>query len=127
MPAAKNLYSTLCGDKVSMLTYNDPHKSLRKYNVAICNHQAGSPLLIYKCSLMSDQVICKHKNEYVSETECPFWDQVSLTMQTYTDFSSLWYLIIFIHYSEAVRSETRLMFRPIFHAFIEQWWTYDVH
>ena len=67
--------TSLEGDKVSMLTHTYPHKLLRKIEVTICNHQADSPL----CGVMSDLVICKFKKSMaVHDTECPYWDQVSL-------------------------------------------------
>ena len=66
----------LRGDKVSVLTHIYPHKPLRKIKVTTCNHQADSPL--YVC-VMSDLVICKFwKSMVIHDTECRYWDQVSL-------------------------------------------------
>ena len=47
---------SLGGDKVSMLTNTYPHKTLRKTEVTLCNHQAESHVM---CDLMADLVICK--------------------------------------------------------------------
>ena len=61
---------------VSMLTHTYPHKPLRKIKVAIYDHQADGPL--YVC-LISDLVICRfRKSTVIHDTECRFWDQVSL-------------------------------------------------
>ena len=38
---------TLGGDRVSILTHTFPHKPLRNIKVAICNHQADSPLFVW--------------------------------------------------------------------------------
>ena len=44
----------LKGDKVSMLTHTYPYKPLRKIEVAICNHQADSPLYVWPNVWSSD-------------------------------------------------------------------------
>ena len=68
---------TLRGDKVSMLSHIYPHKSLRKIELTICNHQADS--LLYVWPNRSDLVICNfRKSMVIHDTECPYWDQVSL-------------------------------------------------
>ena len=62
------------GDKVSMLTSIYPHKPLRKWPYAITRLTAH---FVY--GLMSDLVICKFwKSMITHDTECPYWDQVSL-------------------------------------------------
>ena len=54
-----------------------PCKPLRKIKVTICNHQADSQL--YVCGLISDLVNWKfRKSMVIHDTECPYWDQVSL-------------------------------------------------
>ena len=59
-----------------MLAHTYPHKPLRKIKVTMCNHQADSQLCI---GLMSDLVNCKfRKIMVIHDTECPYWDQVSL-------------------------------------------------
>ena len=68
---------TLRGDKVSMLTHTYPHKPLRKIKVAIYTFTRLTAHLM--CSLTSDLVICKFsKRMVIHDTECPYWDQVSL-------------------------------------------------
>ena len=32
------------------------------------------------CDLMSDLVICKFRKKYGHDTECPYWDQVSVIL-----------------------------------------------
>ena len=65
---------TLRGDKVRMLRYAYPEKSLIKIKVAVCNHRFDSSFM---CSL----VICNCSNKEhddIHDTECPYGDQAAL-------------------------------------------------
>ena len=85
---------TLWGDKVSMLTHIFPHKPLRKIEVTtacICKITRLTANFIM-CSLMSDMLICKFiKSVVIHDTECPYWDQVSLN-NTKPNFDRLYIL-----------------------------------
>ena len=68
------------GDKVSMLTHRYPHKLPWKIKVAICSYQADSPFYLWPIIWCGDW---RAKKEYgLYDTECPFWDQVSLNNTT---------------------------------------------
>ena len=58
--------------------YTYPHKPLRKIKVTICNHQADSPLYVWTDVWSGDWKVLE------TDTEGPYWDQVSLndTSQT---------------------------------------------
>ena len=64
------------GDKVSVLTHTYPHKLLRKIKVTICNHQVDSPLYVWPDVWSGDMQF--RKSMVTHDTECPYWDQVSL-------------------------------------------------
>ena len=64
------------GDKVSMFTHTYPHKHLRKIKVTICSHQADSPLYVWPDVWSGDLQVWK--SMVIHDTECPYWDQVSL-------------------------------------------------
>ena len=49
---------------------------LRKIKVAICNHQADSPLYVWHDVWAGDLQI--YKSMVIHDTECPYWDHVSL-------------------------------------------------
>ena len=68
----------LWGDKVSMLTHIYPHKPRRKTEVTIC--KITRLTAHFMCGLMSDLLICNclRKVMVIHDTECPYWDQVSL-------------------------------------------------
>ena len=68
--------SLLGGNKVSMLTHTYPHKSLRKIKVTICNHQADNSLYVRPNIWSGDLQVLK--SMVIHDTECPYWDQVSL-------------------------------------------------
>ena len=81
------LTSPLEGDKVSMFTHTYPHKPPRNIKVTTCNHQAD-----FMCGLMSCLVVCKfRKSMVIHDTECPYWDEVSLNNTNHTSrpYSSL--------------------------------------
>ena len=59
------------GEKVSMLIHTYPLKPLRKNEVAIRNHQADSQIYVWP-DVWSDDL------QVIHDTECPYWDQVSL-------------------------------------------------
>ena len=57
--------------------YKYPHKPWRKIEVAIC--KITRLTVHFMCGLMSDLLICKLiKSMAIHDTECPYWDQVSL-------------------------------------------------
>ena len=65
------------GDKVSISTHTYPRQPLGKKNVTMC--KITRLTAHFMCDLMSDLVICKfRKSVVVQDTECPYWDQVSL-------------------------------------------------
>ena len=61
---------------MNMLTHTYPHKPLRKIKVTICNHQADSPLYVSSDVWFGDWRF--RKRMVIHDTECPYWDQVSL-------------------------------------------------
>ena len=71
------VWKPLWGDKVSMLTHIYPHKPRRKIEMTIC--KITRLTAHFMCGLMSDLLICKFiKCMVIHDTECPYWDQVSL-------------------------------------------------
>ena len=77
------LQLSLGGDKVSMLTRTNPWGRL-KWPSAITRLTAH-----FMCGLMSDMVICKfRKSMVIHDTECPYWDQVSLNNPNPNPFCS---------------------------------------
>ena len=61
---------SLWSNKVSMLTHTYPHNPWGRFT------RLAPPFM---CGLMSDMVICKfRKSMVIHDTECPYWDQVSL-------------------------------------------------
>ena len=96
------------GDKVSMLTHTYPHNPMRKIKVTIC--KITRLTIHFMCSLMSDLVICKFgKSLVIHDTECPFWDQVSLNNTNKTKLIVLTVIVLFRPYFEMKdRLESRL-------------------
>ena len=81
------------GDKVSMLTHTYEHKPLRNIEVTICNHQADSPLYVWPDVWSGELKVQKKYGPH--DTECPYWDLVSLnnTNQIPTGYLELfWHL-----------------------------------
>ena len=73
-------FSTIGGDKVSMLTHTYPHKPLRKIKVTI--YAIIRLTTSFMCGLMSDLVICKFRKVWLymtpnilNETRCPWTTQ----------------------------------------------------
>ena len=64
-------------DKVSTVDHTYPHKLLMKTEVAICNHQVDSPFYLWP-NVCSGDLHAKEKTIAIHDTECPYWDQVSL-------------------------------------------------
>ena len=70
------------GDKVSMLTHTYPHKARRKIEVIIC--KITRLTAHFMCGLMSGPDVWSAdlhlliKSMVIHDTECPYWDQVSL-------------------------------------------------
>ena len=64
------------GDKESMLTHIYPHKARRKID-HMQNHQADSPLYVWPYVWSADLHLLI-KSMVIHDTECPYWDQVSL-------------------------------------------------
>ena len=64
----------LVSDKLSMLTGTYPHKPLRKIKVAICKHQASTPLYVWRDDWSGN--LQAYKKMVMHDTECPYWDQV---------------------------------------------------
>ena len=66
------------GDKVSMLTHIYPHKAQEEdWSDHMQNHQADSPLYVWPCVWSADLHLLI-KSMVIHDTECPYWDQVSL-------------------------------------------------
>ena len=62
-----------CSPRGQYVTYAYPHKPLKKIK---CPSAIIRLTAHFKCRLMSDLVICKHKKEMViHDTECPPWNQ----------------------------------------------------
>ena len=72
------IFMSPLGDKVSMLTHIYPHKARRKIEVIIC--KITRLTAHFMCGLVSDLLICTLliKSMVIHDTECPYWDQVSL-------------------------------------------------
>ena len=64
------------GNKVSMLEHTYPHKPQMKIRVTIYSHQAESLLFVWPDVWSGDLQV--YKSIVIHDTECPFWDQVSL-------------------------------------------------
>ena len=81
----------LWGDKASMLIHIYLYKPLWKIEVTICKI---SRLTAHSmCGLMSDLLICMFiKRMVIHDTECPFWDKVSLTHSSLSSLASIWCL-----------------------------------
>ena len=85
--------TTLClylysrSNTVSMLTHTYLLKPLRKIKMTVCNHQADSPLYVW-----SD--VWSSGLQVIYDTECPFWDQVSLNNTNPTQPFVYTYIII---------------------------------
>ena len=58
-------------------THIYPHKPLRKIWVTICKHQADGPLYVWP-NVWSGDLQVLEKSMVIHDTECPYWDQVSL-------------------------------------------------
>ena len=71
---------SLRGDKVSMLSHMYPHKPLRKIELIIRKHHAGSPLYVWPIVWSGD---LQFQKKY-GHTKCPYWDQVSLNNTSQT-------------------------------------------
>ena len=69
-------------DKVSMLTHIYPHKARRKID-HMQNHQADSPLYVWPYVWSADLHLLI-KSMVIHDTECPYWDQVSLNNTSQT-------------------------------------------
>ena len=82
------------GDKVStgMLTHIYPHKAWRKIEVIICKITGDSPLYMWP-DVWSADLDLLIKSMVIHDTQCPYWDQVSLnnTNQTKLFLNLLWW------------------------------------
>ena len=80
-------------DKVSRAYVNPyipTHKPLRRIKVYVITRLILN--LLFGVALMSDLVICKFRKSMVlQDTECPYWDQVSLNNTNHTQ-SHFWNL-----------------------------------
>ena len=71
---------------MSILTHTCSHKPLRKIKVAICNQQTDSSLYVWLDVWFGDLQVLK--SMVIHDTECPYWDQVSLNN---TNPLTLWF------------------------------------
>ena len=69
-----------------MLIHKYPHKPLRKIKVTICNHQDDSQCYLWPYVHFGD---LHEKSMVIHDTECSYWDQVSLN-NTNSTISDRW-------------------------------------
>ena len=84
-----------------MLIHIYPLTPQRNIEVTICKHQADSPFYVWR-DVWSGYLQLLKKSMVIHDTECPYWDQVSLNNTNQTKPNTLYTLNIYTKYTPEI-------------------------